>query len=188
MADKKAVDHDEDVVVQQDLDMTAWQCLKANPKIVLWTLYANSRSSPPNETSSTFTCLFHSSRLNHGGVREPRIVRVPRDARFPVSPTIPLSHRRYPYEIPPFAECASPSTSTASSSSPRTGSPSGARCTTSPPWLAQSPPASSRTASAAAPSSSPPRPSPPPGSHSALSPRRPLSSSAARSSPGTRWG
>ena len=42
MLGKPGVDHDENVVVQQDLDMTAWQCLKANPKIVFWTLYANS--------------------------------------------------------------------------------------------------------------------------------------------------
>lgn len=35
---------DENVVVQQDLDMSAWECMKANPKIIFWTLYANSKS------------------------------------------------------------------------------------------------------------------------------------------------
>lgn len=45
--------HDGNVVVQQDLDMTAWQCLKANPKIVLWTLYAN--SEPASNPSLIYT-------------------------------------------------------------------------------------------------------------------------------------
>ncbi|WAO94388.1 Maltose permease [Fusarium falciforme] len=32
--------HDEHVVIEQD-SLTTWQCLKANPKIVMWTLWAN---------------------------------------------------------------------------------------------------------------------------------------------------
>lgn len=38
---KAAATHDEHIVVEQDSE-TTWECLKANPKIVLWTLWANS--------------------------------------------------------------------------------------------------------------------------------------------------
>ncbi|CEI65539.1 unnamed protein product [Fusarium venenatum] len=37
---KSGVIHDEHVVIQEDSE-TTWECLKANPKIVLWTLWAN---------------------------------------------------------------------------------------------------------------------------------------------------
>lgn len=38
---KSAATHDEHIVIEQDSE-TTWECLKANPKIVLWTLWANS--------------------------------------------------------------------------------------------------------------------------------------------------
>ena len=38
---KSGTIHDEHIVIQQDSE-TTWDCLKANPKIVLWTLWANS--------------------------------------------------------------------------------------------------------------------------------------------------
>ncbi|KAM0552371.1 hypothetical protein ACHAPJ_007931 [Fusarium lateritium] len=37
---KSGTIHDEHIVIQQDSE-TTWDCLKANPKIVLWTLWAN---------------------------------------------------------------------------------------------------------------------------------------------------
>jgi hypothetical protein len=43
-ADKANVDHQEIIAVAADEEMTAWQCMVANPKIVLWTLYANSKT------------------------------------------------------------------------------------------------------------------------------------------------
>lgn len=39
--EKSGVNHDEHIVIQEDSE-TTWECLKANPKIVLWTLWANS--------------------------------------------------------------------------------------------------------------------------------------------------
>jgi hypothetical protein len=38
-------EHDEGATLDAD-QMTAWQCMLQNPKIVLWTLYANSTSFP----------------------------------------------------------------------------------------------------------------------------------------------
>jgi len=38
---KSGAVHDEHIVIQEDSE-TTWECLKANPKIVLWTLWANS--------------------------------------------------------------------------------------------------------------------------------------------------
>ncbi|KAH6950958.1 general substrate transporter [Fusarium avenaceum] len=37
---KSVATHDEHIVIEQDSE-TTWECLKANPKIVLWTLWAN---------------------------------------------------------------------------------------------------------------------------------------------------
>ncbi|CAG7556517.1 unnamed protein product [Fusarium equiseti] len=37
---KSGAVHDEHIVIQEDSE-TTWECLKANPKIVLWTLWAN---------------------------------------------------------------------------------------------------------------------------------------------------
>lgn len=45
--DKVDISHDEDAFVQADREMTAWQCICANPKVALWTLYANSKSIRP---------------------------------------------------------------------------------------------------------------------------------------------
>ena len=42
---KSGAVHDEHIVIQEDSE-TTWECLKANPKIVLWTLWANSSYIP----------------------------------------------------------------------------------------------------------------------------------------------
>lgn len=44
-ADKAAVDHQEIMAVPTDEQMTPWQCMVANPKMIMWTLYANSTSA-----------------------------------------------------------------------------------------------------------------------------------------------
>lgn len=45
-AEKPGVNHEEIVVVAADKELTAWQCMRANPKIVMWALYANSTTIP----------------------------------------------------------------------------------------------------------------------------------------------
>ncbi|KAH7175036.1 general substrate transporter [Fusarium flagelliforme] len=40
-AEKPDVHYNENAVVQVDRETSAWKCITANPKIVLWTLYAN---------------------------------------------------------------------------------------------------------------------------------------------------
>ncbi|GJD03587.1 maltose permease [Colletotrichum higginsianum] len=43
IVDKIDVQHNEDALRETDRQMSAWQCLRQNPKIVFWTLYANSK-------------------------------------------------------------------------------------------------------------------------------------------------
>lgn len=43
--EKAVMEHHEIAVVAADKEMTAWECIRANPKIVLWTIYANSKES-----------------------------------------------------------------------------------------------------------------------------------------------
>jgi hypothetical protein len=40
---KASVFHDEEVVEEIDREITPWQCLRQNPKIVMWSLFANSK-------------------------------------------------------------------------------------------------------------------------------------------------
>ncbi|KAK6218437.1 hypothetical protein QIS74_06317 [Colletotrichum tabaci] len=47
IVDKIDVQHNEDALRETDRQMSAWQCLRQNPKIVFWTLYANSKLSLP---------------------------------------------------------------------------------------------------------------------------------------------
>ncbi|GKT46126.1 uncharacterized protein ColSpa_06307 [Colletotrichum spaethianum] len=43
VVDKIYVQHNEEASREADRQMSPWQCLRQNPKIVLWTLYANSK-------------------------------------------------------------------------------------------------------------------------------------------------
>jgi hypothetical protein len=52
---ESGVEHAENVALDAD-QMTAWQCIINNPKIVLWTFYANRKSSSP---------IFHHGLVRH---------------------------------------------------------------------------------------------------------------------------
>lgn len=42
--DKPHADHHEDAANIADHEMSPWQCIKQNPKIVMWTLFTNGKS------------------------------------------------------------------------------------------------------------------------------------------------
>lgn len=81
--DKPAADHDENAIVQEDEDMTPWQCVVANPKVVLWTLFANGQLAAPAPAPAKYSSS--ASWISHGGIREPQPVHLPRNAGVPVS-------------------------------------------------------------------------------------------------------
>lgn len=70
---------------QPEDSQSAWQCIRANPKISLWTLWANSEQNFPFSWTSQF--LTPRSRLHHDRLREPRPLRMPSYASLPVRDT-----------------------------------------------------------------------------------------------------
>ncbi|GKT80480.1 maltose permease [Colletotrichum tofieldiae] len=51
--DKIDVQHNEEALREADRQMSPWQCLRQNPKIVIWTLYANSKLLVRSKTFAT---------------------------------------------------------------------------------------------------------------------------------------
>ena len=80
-----ASDH-ENAVMDSD-QISAWQCMAQNPKIVLWTVFANSKSCVRCHHGQRIRARLTWNTSRHGacGLREPRFVCLSRDARVPVS-------------------------------------------------------------------------------------------------------
>ncbi len=80
---KATAKHDETVAVEAD-QISPWQCMAQNPKIILWTLYANSTWTS-GETWVMRESLTMNSRHGACGIRESRPFGVSGDASVPVS-------------------------------------------------------------------------------------------------------
>lgn len=64
MVDKVNVSHNEDALREADRQISPMECLRQNPKIALWTLYANSKGVRPMIVCELSTLTFSYSRFN----------------------------------------------------------------------------------------------------------------------------
>ena len=82
----KAASEHENAIMESD-QMSAWQCMAKNPKILLWTVFANSKSYVWRHHDQRLRAWLTWSPSRHGarGLREPRLVCLSRDACVPVS-------------------------------------------------------------------------------------------------------
>lgn len=62
--------------------LSAWECIRKNPKVCFWTLWANSKHS--YHSPGLLMYLRKISRLHHDRLRKPCSIRLPRNAGVPV--------------------------------------------------------------------------------------------------------